>query len=109
GAAIGDHYKVVVRVSGFEQCGEHDAAGGNPEQDQGIDFLRTKYEFEVSAGEGADAAFADDHLVAFGCDSGVEFAGLSLEDRLVLRVPLDGAENEVARTQLGKIRAEANP
>ena len=104
GAAIGDHEDAVVGVAGFQQSGEDDAAGGDAEQNQSIDFGCAENHCKIGAGEGADAVLGDDNVGGFGAERGMDFAGLIGEQALVPRAAFDGPEERIAGADLGQAR-----
>jgi hypothetical protein len=82
-AAVLDDDEAVVGVSGLEEGGEDDAAGGDAEEDERFDIIGAKDHFKVGACEGADAVLGDDDVVGLRSDRGVDRACGALEEALM--------------------------
>ena len=108
GAAVLDDDGAVIGIGGLEESGEDDAAGGDAEEDERFDVVGAEDQFEVSAGKGADAVLGDDDVAGFRSDGSVNRACGALEETLILWRGLDGREEEIARTDFGKIGTKAD-
>jgi len=107
-AAVLDDDEAVVGVSGLEEGGEDDAAGGDAEEDERFDIIGAKDHFKVGACEGADAVLGDDDVVGLRSDRGVDRACGALEEALMLWRGLDGGEEKVAGADFWKIETKAD-
>jgi hypothetical protein len=83
-AAIADDQQSIVRIGGMAQRREHDAAGDDPRQDQGLDAVGAQYQVEIGPGEGAHPMLGDD-----------DFLGQRRDSRMDLRA--FGPRSECAR------------
>src|SRR5450830_961284 len=72
GARIGEHGEREVEVRRLPERREHDAARGDPGEDQASRAGRTEHRVEGAAGEGAHPDLGDDRLVAARGDRGVD-------------------------------------
>ena len=107
-AAIAEDDEAKIFVGGVEERGEDDAAGGDAEEDERLDFARAKDHAEVRAGEGADAVLRDDNVAFLRSDGWMNRSGGAEEGLLVFGIGTDGVEEHVARSDFGEARAEAD-
>jgi hypothetical protein len=107
-ATILYHHQAIIGVRGLKQRRQNDPAGGNPQQDEGVDFPRAEDHVKVSAGEGTDPVLGNSDLVSLRRYGGVDFARRAFEKTLVSCGVFDGTEQGVAWADLWKIRAETN-
>lgn len=108
GAAVAEDDEAIIGVGGMEQSGEDDAAGGDAEEDERVDFAGAEDHFEVRACEGADAVLGDDDVALARSHGGMNRAGGAEESLLMLGIGADGGEERVARADFGEARAEAD-
>ncbi len=66
GTTIFYHDNAVVCIGSVEHRGENDATSGNPEQNQGVDLLRSEDHIKVRSGKSADPVFGDGNVVSLG-------------------------------------------
>jgi hypothetical protein len=107
-AAVADDDEAVVGIAGVEEGREDDAAGGDAEEDQGVDFLGAQDHLQIGALKGADAMLGNDDVVFVRTEGGVDVAAGAVEELLVALGGFDGAEERIARADLGQAGAEAD-
>lgn len=108
GAAVAQNDEAIIGVGGMEEGREDDAAGGDAEQDERLDFAGAEDHVEVRASEGADAVFGDDDVVCARGHGRMNRAGGAEEGLLMFGIRADGGEKHVARADFRETWAEAD-
>ena len=70
-------------VDGVEQAGKNHS-GGDAEQEQHIDIIRSQDHFEISPDKRVEAMVGDNDVTSFGRNVGMNCARCSLEQFLML-------------------------
>ena len=83
-ATVWGHDQTIVSICGIDHSGKNDAAGGDSQHDQSIDFTRSQNHIEIGTGKRVDPVLGYNNVLTLRRERCMDGAGCAFENLAVL-------------------------